>query len=846
MDAAFNDAPLLVVGTDATGSITEVLGDARAQFDLPEGELIGRPLVDVAAAYPAVAEGVQQALHGLHRHVHERVNSNDVSVRIDPMHGAHGEIAGCLLVALKGTATDREVPADDTHLRMLVRTVPGAMWATDGNLRITHVSGRLGEAGLFDRSWVVGETVEAVAREVGADPEIVRRHQDALDGRGSAFGFGFRGRSYEIHLDPMRDESGAITGCAGFAIDVTTQQLAERAISESRARLIDAQRAGHVGSWEWRVPENRVSWSEELYRIYGLRQGDFDGTYEGFLAHVLPEDRERTRRVIFDAFRRAGPFEYDHRIVRADGAVRMLTTRGDVETDAGGKVVRMLGSCVDITERWQAEQAVERNASLLQATLHATADGILVVGTDGKVKAFNDHFLTLWGLPPSAANEPDEILLRDVSDQLEDPAEFLERVHELYHEPTAESRDALRFRDGRVFERYSEPQRIGGNVVGRVWSFRDVTLREQLLRSTLLLADAGRLLWSLDIEKGIEAAARLTIPTLAEACAVDLFMDEGGPRRILSLARDPMEPISSELPPSIFAQRSARVSSGTLSTISVPLVSHEKLLGALTLASRQRRYTDADLELAEKLAFRMALAVDNARLLRRTNEALAARDEFLEVAAHELRGPVSAQHLAVQSLRSGNLPPGVAEKSLEIVEREDRRLTRFVTEIIDMSQARRGNLHFDLGPVDLATVAREAASQLSDDVSRSGSSLKLTLVPGIVGEWDRSRLIQVTTNLLSNALKFGQGRPIEIDVAAGESEARLTVRDYGLGIPKDKQRAIFRPFERVVSGRYYGGLGLGLFIAETIVVALGGRIEVESSRGEGSTFRVVLPFAASK
>ena len=142
--------------------------------------------------------------------------------------------------------------------------------------------------------------------------------------------------------------------------------------------------------------------------------------------------------------------------------------------------------------------------------------------------------------------------------------------------------------------------------------------------------------------------------------------------------------------------------------------------------------------------------------------------------------------------------------------------------------------------VDLAEVAREAAVQASGDLARSGSQLSLDLA-AVHGRWDRLRLEQVVTNLLVNASKFGQGKPIQLFVRPDGSRARLVVTDGGIGMSHDAQRRVFERFARAVPSRNFGGLGLGLYIARQIVEAHGGLIEVASEPGAGATFTVELP-----
>src|SRR5262249_20603998 len=161
-----------------------------------------------------------------------------------------------------------------------------------------------------------------------------------------------------------------------------------------------------------------------------------------------------------------------------------------VFADAGGHPFRLIGSCWDVSELAEATSTRERLLSLLQATIEATADGTLVVGRDGKVVVRNRRFLDLWKIPPTLADcKDDAALLTYVRDQLADPQEFMREAEAIYASPDAESTGQIRCADGRIFERYSAPQKIGNTVVGRVWSFRDISERERLLHSAIFLSD---------------------------------------------------------------------------------------------------------------------------------------------------------------------------------------------------------------------------------------------------------------------------------------------------------------------------------------------------------------------
>lgn len=274
-------------------------------------------------------------------------------------------------------------------------------------------------------------------------------------------------------------------------------------------------------------------------------------------------------------------------------------------------------------------------------------------------------------------------------------------------------------------------------------------------------------------------------------------------------------------------------------------MSRNTIVGVLmAVAPPKRRYTMADLELLEELGRRVALCVDNARLYEGAQEALKGRDQFLSIAAHEIRGPLTSIHLAVQGLLRGSLSPAGAHTALEVIEREDRRLGGFVDDLLDLGRISTGQLHFDLEEVDLGTVVRDAVSRLTGTLAPTGS-VTITTGGNLVGQWDRARLDQVVTNLVSNAIKYGEGKPIEITASETDGHVVLKVSDHGMGIDPSMRSKIFDAFQRASDAKRYGGLGLGLHIAKTIVNGFGGTIAVDGSPGAGSTFTVDLPVSRS-
>ncbi len=230
-------------------------------------------------------------------------------------------------------------------------------------------------------------------------------------------------------------------------------------------------------------------------------------------------------------------------------------------------------------------------------------------------------------------------------------------------------------------------------------------------------------------------------------------------------------------------------------------------------------------------------------------EAVVLRDDFLSVASHELRTPLTALKLEVANLlRLARLDAGSERARLIAkVERIDAQATRLrglIDDLLDVSRLAAGQLDLDVAPVDLARVANEVGARFIDEAARAGSRLTVDAGEAAIGHWDRERLEQVVSNLVSNAVKYGDGKPIDVAVRAEGGHARLTVRDGGLGIaPRDQER-IFGRFERAASSGNYGGIGLGLWVVKQIVWVFGGVVSVESTPGTGSVFTVELPYAA--
>ncbi|MDI3288690.1 ATP-binding sensor histidine kinase [Polyangium sp. 15x6] len=409
---------------------------------------------------------------------------------------------------------------------------------------------------------------------------------------------------------------------------------------------------------------------------------------------------------------------------------------------------------------------------------------------------------------------------------------------------------------------------------------------EEAERRAAFLAEAGAILSeSLDCEETFARLGRLCVRSLCDWCVIDIL--EGDEIQRISGAHEDAakEPLLEELkqryPPRMDSPHPAATvlrtgkalllpelsiediratceddahtelirALGTRTGLVVPLVARGQTLGVLSIASSApgRRYGDADLALAQEVARRAAIAIDNARLYRKTQEAIRVRDEFLSVASHELNTPIASLTLALQSMsrsiQSGRLSDGQAVgKLVERALRQGARLARLNDDLLDVSRIHAERLTLEPEDVELGILTHDVVEQLTLDLARARCAVSVRDSAPIVGHWDRSRVEQIVINLLSNAIKFGAGKPIEISLCEEAGMARLAVTDHGIGIDPARQGRIFERFERAVS-KNYGGLGLGLYISRTIAEAHGGTLRVQSEPDVGSTFTLELPCA---
>ncbi|MEN2509349.1 hybrid sensor histidine kinase/response regulator [Stutzerimonas stutzeri] len=267
---------------------------------------------------------------------------------------------------------------------------------------------------------------------------------------------------------------------------------------------------------------------------------------------------------------------------------------------------------------------------------------------------------------------------------------------------------------------------------------------------------------------------------------------------------------------------------------------------------RNRKRLARQLEALERSRREQEVLLDELRSTKAELEAaVRMRDDFMSIVSHELKTPLNTLILEVQlrklQLGRNNLAAFSEDRLRQMVDKDERQiqsLIRLIDDMLDVSRIRTGKLSIRPSRADLGKLAASVVENFAPQMEASGCTLLFQRPEPIIGVWDEFRIEQVLANLLTNAMRYGAGKPVQVSVSATPEGACIEVRDQGIGISQKSLERIFCQFERAEGSESSAGLGLGLFIAEQIVKAHNGRIQVVSEEGKGALFRVLLPLNA--
>jgi PAS domain S-box-containing protein len=569
----------------------------------------------------------------------------------------------------------------------------------------------------------------------------------------------------------------------------------------------------------------------------------------------------------------------------------VASRRPDFPTETERLILRVAANQASTWLDWKrAEASAVAESAFRRAIESSMVAGVAVVDVSGRQTYVNRAFAAMVGWTEAelvGLNPPFPYWAPEDAANIQ--AAFEEviagRINPVGYELRFRRRDGQRFDALVLIAPFEQPGRPRGYLA----SVYDITERKAAERSTRFLAEAGEILGrSIDYEDTLRAISDLVVPRFADWCFIDLVEENGwlgriavahppGPAneeiaRRLHRSYEPARVLYGLAPPHARGMsflmnevtddflisvsrddqhRDDLISMGIRCFVSVPMTSRGKAFGVLTFVGTgvRTRFEPDDVALAEEVARRVALAVDNARLYRNAQDANRAKDEFLANLSHELRTPMTAILGWAHLLQIGGLEAEQAALGLRTIRQSGEAQAKLIDDLLDVSRVVTGKLQLTATNVRLADIVRDAIAAIGPAANAKRHSLEVDIRAEdarVLG--DASRLQQIFWNLLSNAVKFTPpGGVVRVRLADRGDDVVLTVEDSGEGIAPAFLPMVFERFRQAATNvRGRTGLGLGLAIAKELVEMHGGSLSAASpGSGKGSTFSVTLPKLAA-
>ncbi len=731
------------------------------------------------------------------------------------------------------------------------------------------------------------DTIEYIRRQLhngeGFQCEILNYRKD-----GSTY-------TVSIEVQPIRNDAGVITNYMAIEIDISARKeeefrkdlaysvstiLAEatettKALHKILQTIVEALGYRFSAVWRldadgkklsphtiWSITELRDSHFEHATRSLSLWRGvGLPGvTWETNAPSWIPDlavspNFVRRRAAQMDGLRSG--FAVPIRVGgQACGVMEFYGAALKPPDDELLRTLTALGNQIgQFMERQDAQQERARLVSLLHSTLESTNDGILVVDLQRRFVTWNHRFMELWHLENEMMPNMDHrAVLEGAAQQATDPAEFVKRVMWWYEHPEEAGTDLIHFKDGRVLERTTQPHRIPGGVIGRVWSYRDVTNRwqaEQQLRET---EERYRVISS-TASDGIVSVNRLNRILFANEAAERIF--GYGPGELIGrVLADLMAPSFRKLNPRglfrVVRSTSSGASPKATEVMGVRQDGSEfpievtfgkaHIRGERVLTGVMRDITER--RRSEESQRRATLEIEAANR---------AKSDFLASISHEIRTPLNSIAGLTELLRDTRLDPD-QQDMVNTVWAGSESLLHLINDLLDISKIEAGQVDIASEPFDPVHVCERALEIVKTRAQRKRLALVCIVTPPAPPrlQGDPNRIGQILVNLLTNGVKFAEQGSVSLQFGWSVSETGTTalefsVRDTGIGIRDEDRARVFEKFFRVDTrvGRQAGGTGLGLSISRLLAEIMGGTLTLQTTEAAGSCFalRLELPVA---
>jgi PAS domain S-box-containing protein len=826
-----------------------------------------------------------------------------------PIRDAGGKIVGVILV-FRNIADRKQaeqaqalltsqIAKERQRLNRIVAHVPGIVWEAWGqpdaaSQRIDFVSDYVEPMlGYRVQEWLETPNfwlsiVHPDDRERAAAEAAAIFDGDKKDGLSEFRWIARDGRAIwvEAHSAVILGADGQPVGMCGVTMDITERKHAEDAIHQSEERFRLVFENAPIGICLGR--DGKILYGNQaLAEMFGY--ADIDELRGLPLTDLVAPDM---RAALADRARRREqgepvPQSYETIGLRKNGVQFPYTVDVDRVTLPDGAAA--VAFCIDISERQRADKALRASEQRYRDLADAMPLVVWTARPNGELDYYNQRWFDYTGMTLEQTQgwgwqsvlHPD-----DLQNYLDRWTEAVRTGHPLEIEYRWKSADGTyRWHLGRALA----VRDADGQIAYWVGTGTDIEEQKQAEDQQRLLAEASVLLVSsLDYEPMLTQLTRLVVPRLADWCAIHI-LEEGVIRRLAFTHNDPAKqvlvgdrPERYPLDPSARHIVSHVLRSGepelysdvpdtllveaarddehlqTLRTLAfrsymcLPMVARGHTLGTITLATAEsgRRYGQAELAFGEDLASRAAIALDNARLYRDAQAAVRARDQFLSIASHELKTPLTSlmgyvDLMQRRAARSGDQVER-DQRAMRVVGEQAARLNKLVGALLDLSRIETGQLSIERGLVDLNSLARRLVEETQPTTDRhtitfSGASQPIMLLG------DELRLEQVVQNLIQNAIKYSpSGGTVAVLVERQGANAYVRVSDQGIGIPAAALPQLFRRFYRApnADSQHISGMGIGLYVVKEIVELHGGAVEVASQERQGSTFTISLPLLA--
>ena len=635
----------------------------------------------------------------------------------------------------------------------------------------------------------------------------------------------------------IRDAEGMPLQMLGVVQDIHHRKQAELALIEREHQLREAQTMAHLGNWQGDVLSGALSWSDEIYRIFGYEPGSVMPSIEFFHAAVHPEDRARVVQSEKIA-EQTGRHDVIHRIVRPDGSVRHVHELAQAVTNSAGQLIQLTGTVQDVTGQIEAEAALTESEEKFRTLYEQSPVGIALNEIDGRFIEANQSFLdmigytaeecralTYWQLTPEEYTAQEALQL----DRLESSGYYGPYEKEYFHKHG--QRVAVLLSGSLVVDREGRKRvwSVVQNISERKLAERELKIFHRIFDSTeqgIGVTDAEGLL--LYANKAHDVIHGIPFEQSRGKHFVQFFSEE-------TLAWAPaaiMAEISrgsgwSGLLPVQHPDGTEVMTSANVGFIAGNDGSPEYLFNIMSDYTEERERQN-QLTQAKEAAER----------------ANAAKSEFLSSMSHELRTPMNSILGFSQLLQYDEDLSAEQQDNVHEILRSGHHLLSLINEVLDLAKVESGQIDLSLEPVEVSGVVEECMSLVTTLAAKRHVQLHSPGMINAVVRADRTRFKQVLINLLSNAIKYNHdGGSVTLEVLSVENHhLRITIKDTGVGIAGHRLHELFQPFNRLdAEDSDIEGTGIGLTITRRIVEMMGGTLGVHSTVGVGSDFWIELP-----